>query len=182
MDFGVLIFLDTSATRPRSETRATAEFRGKPEVILQQALLLPRSMRPAQEARKLLAMSNHDAVLLPLQNSENADDSVLCNLVHSRQHPVIQVSFVQGTSCLISVSSDSSVKLFDFSLGEEICKLDTPLLCAAAIRCRDDAAFSRESGPMAGQDHGGLKQEYICIIGGGQDGSIHKFTLPYLTK
>jgi WD40 repeat protein len=161
---GVLIFLDTSATRPRSETRATAEFRGKPEVILQQALLLPRSMRPAQEARKLLAMSNHDAVLLPLQNSENADDSVLCNLVHSRQHPVIQVSFVQGTSCLISVSSDSSVKLFDFSLGEEICKLDTPLLCAAAIRCRDDAAFSRESGPMAGQDHGGLKQEYICII------------------
>jgi WD40 repeat protein len=163
------------------------EFRGKPEVILQQALLLPLSMRPAQEARKLLAMSNHDAVLLPLQNSENADDSVLCNLVHSRQHPVIQVSFVQGTSCLISVSSDSSVKLFDFSLGEEICKLDTPLLCAAAFRCRDDAAFSRESGPMAGQDHGGLKHESaesekMCIIGGGQDGSIHKFTLPHLTK
>ena len=152
------------------------EFRGKPEVVLQQALLLPKSMSPGQEARQLLEVSTHDAVLLPIQESENSDDSVLCNLVHSRQQPVTQVSFVQGTSCLVSVSSDASVKLFDYKLGEEICKLDTtPLLSVAAIRCRDET-----EGALPGES--GHEQESICIIGGGRDGSIHKFSVPHLRK
>jgi WD40 repeat protein len=151
-------------------------FGGNPELILQQALNLPAHMKPALEARELLAASCHDALLRPLEVKE-VSIPVVCNLQHSSFKPAKDVSFIKGTSSyLCSLSSDSSLKVFDYRIGEEVCEIRhvdgrSPLLSAAVFHRHDAAHESKVS-----MEIDVSRADSICIIGGREDGSIIKWS------
>jgi len=145
-------------------------FKGKAEVILQQALVLPSHMSPACEAQELVSVSSRGALLCPVHAGQEKT-LVLCNLQHPRQ--VRDICFVAGTCLLASLSSDSSVKLFDHHIGEQVWECldpDGALLSLGAVCHREDAAQECEA-----NDPSTLSPKLICIIGGGDDGSIYKW-------
>ena len=153
-------------------------FGGNPELILQQALNLPAHLKPALEARELLSVSCHDALLRPLEEKE-VSSPVVCNLQHSSFKPAKDVNFIQGTSSyLCSLSSDSSIKVFDYRIGEEVCEIrhvdGRSRLLSAAVFHRHDAAH--ESKVSMEIDVRKADQSSICIIGGREDGSIIKWS------